>query len=128
MLRLLNWANLIVGCCGGLCLHELQEHFLHCSHSLCQFLYDWRIINGLLRWRLRFGHFKSREVMSFFFVVGHGLLSPSADYAAEGKLLPNTLSPRRRNGEDYTLLFLGFGIFYFFCVWVWVECYADEIV
>ena len=74
--------------------------------------------------------------MSFFFVVGHGLLSPSADYAAEGKLFPNTLSPRRRNGEDYTLF--GFWDFLFF-VWFWgflffvrfgfwVECYADEIV
>ena len=78
--------------------------------------------------------------MSFFFVVGHGLLSPSADYAAEGKLFPNTLSPRRSNGEDYTLLFLGFGTFYFFLLVLgfsiyiffnfgfWVECYADEIV
>ena len=64
--------------------------------------------------------------MSFLFVVGHGLLSPSADYAAEGKLFPNMLSPRRCNGEDYTLLFfwvLGFSFFFF-----WVECYADEIV
>ena len=26
-----------------------------------------------------------------------------------------------------TILFLGFGIFYFFCLF-WVECYADEIV